>query len=73
MLSPDRAKYLLHGNYVVGDQAIEISLHLRKAQSHLIGLTWSTFLVVTDYLELEALSSQSIFDELRREDLVLWV
>ena len=57
MLSPDRAKYLLHEIYVIGDQAIEISLHLRKAQSHLIGLTWSTFLVVTAYVELEALSS----------------
>ena len=45
-----------------------ISLHLSKAQIHLIGLTRSTFLVATAYAELEALPSQPIFDELRRED-----
>ena len=68
MLSHDRAKYMLHGKYVVGDQAMEISLHLKKAQSRLIGLTRSTFLVATAYAELEALPSQPIFDELRREN-----
>ena len=68
MLSPDRAKYLLHGKYVVGDQAMEISLHHKKARSHLNVLTSSTFLVATAYAELEALPSQPIFDELRRED-----
>ena len=68
MFSPDRAKYLLHGKYVVGDQAVEISLYLSKAQSHMIGLTRSTFLVATAYAELEALPSQPIFDELRREN-----
>ena len=74
MLSPYGAKYLLHGNYLLGDQASEISLHLSEAQSHLIGLTRSTFLVATAHAELEALPSQLIFDELRREDVdVLWV
>ena len=68
MLNPDRAKYLLHGKYVVGDQVMEISLHLSKAQIHLIGLTRSTFLVATAYAELEALPSQPIFDELRRKN-----
>ena len=67
MLSPDRAKYLLHGKYV-GNQAMEISLHLSKAQIHLIGLTRSTFIVVTANVELKALPSRPIIDELRRED-----
>ena len=74
MLSADRAKYLLHGKYVVGDQAMGICLHLSKAQSHLIGLTRSTFLVATANAELEALPSRPIFDELRSEDVdVCWV
>ena len=68
MLNPDRAKYLLHGKYVVGDQVMEISLHLSKAQIHLIGLTRSTFIVVTANAELKALPSRPIIDELRRED-----
>ena len=68
MLNPDRAKYLLHGKYVVGDQVMEISLHLSKAQIHLIGLTRSTFIVVTANAELEALLSRPIIDELRREN-----
>ena len=69
MLSIDEAKYLLHKNYVVGDQGMEISLHLSRAQSHLIGLTRSTFFVSTVCAELEALPSQPIFNELRREDV----
>ena len=74
MLSPDRAKYWLHGKYVVGDQAMEISLHLSKAQIHLIGLTRSTFHVATANAELEALPSRPIFDELCSEDVdVSWV
>ena len=74
MLSPDRAKYLLHGKYVVGDQAMEISLHLSKAKIHLIGLTRLTFLVATVNAELEASPSRLIFDELRSEDVdVCWV
>ena len=74
MFSPDRAKYLLHGKYVVGDQAVEISLYLSKAQSHMIGLTRSTFLVATANAELEALPSRPNFDELRSEDVdVCWV
>ena len=68
MLNPDRAKYLLHGKYVVSDQVMEISLHLSKAQIHLIGLTRSTFIVATANAELEALLSRPIIDELRRED-----
>ena len=68
MLSPDRAKYLLHGKYV-GDQAMEISLHLGKAQIHLIGLTRSTLLVATANAELEALPNRPIFDKLRSEDV----
>ena len=74
MLSPDRAKYLLHGNYVVGDQGMEISMHLSKAQSNLIGLARSTLLVATANAELEALPSRPIFDKLRSEDVdVCWV
>ena len=74
MLSPDRAKYLLHGKYVVGDQAMEISLNISKAQIHIIRLTRSTFLVATANAELEALPSQLIFDESRSEDVdVCWV
>ena len=74
MLGPDRAKYLLHGKYVVGDQAMEISLHISKAQIHIIRLTRSTFLVATANAELEALPSRPIFDELPSEDVdVSWV
>ena len=74
MLSHDRAKHVLHGKYVVGDQAMEISLHLSKAQIHLIGLTRLTFLVATVNAELEASPSRPIFDELRSEDVdVCWV
>ena len=45
-----------------------ISLHLSKAQIHLIGLTRSTLLVATANVELEALPSRPIIDALRRED-----
>ena len=48
---------------------MEISLHLSKAQIHLIGLTRSTFLVSTANAELEALPSRPIIDELRSEDV----
>ena len=51
-----------------------ISLHLSKAQIHLIGLTRSTFIVVTANVELKALPSRPIFDELCSEDVdVSWV
>ena len=74
MLSHDKAKHMLHGKYVVGDQAMEISLHLSKAQIHLIGLTRSTFHVVTANAELEALPSRPIFDKLFSQDVdVSWV
>ena len=53
---------------------MEISLHLSKAQIHLIGLTRSTFIVATANAELEALLSRPIIDELRSEDVdVCWV
>ena len=74
MLSRDKAKHMLHGKYVVGDQAMEISLHLSKAQIHLIGLTRSTFIVATANAELEALLSRPIIDELCSEDMdISWV
>ena len=41
-----------------------ISLHLSKAQIHLIGLTRSTFIVATANAELKALPSRPIIDEL---------
>ena len=52
VLSPDQAKYWFHGKYVVGDQGMEISLHISKAQSHLIDLTRSTFIVAAAYMGL---------------------
>ena len=66
VLSPDRAKYWLHGNYVLGDEGMEITLHLSKAQSHAIELTRSIFLVATAYAGLQAEPSQPVFDELLR-------
>lgn len=66
VLSPDRARYWLHGKYVVGDQGIEITLHLSKAQSRAIELTRSIFLVATAYAGLQAEPSQPVFDELLR-------
>ena len=73
VFSPDRAKYWLHGNYVVGDEGMEITLHLSKAQSHLIELTRSTFLVANAYAGLQAEPSQPVFDELLREDVDVWL
>ncbi|MAA67193.1 MAG: hypothetical protein CL915_00165 [Deltaproteobacteria bacterium] len=73
VLSPDRANYWLHGNYVVGDQGAEITLHLSKAQSHSIELTRSTFLVAAAYAGLQAEPSQPVFDELLREDVDVWL
>ena len=73
VLSPDRAKYWLHGNYVLGDEGMEITLHLSKAQSHAIELTRSTFIVAAAYMGLQAMSSQPIFDELLREDVDVWL
>ena len=58
MFSPDQAKYLLHGNCVVGDEGMEITLHLSKARSHAIELTRSTFLAATAYAGLQAEPSQ---------------
>ena len=73
VLSPDQAKYWLHGNYVAGDQGMEITLHLSRAQSHTIELTRSTFLVATAYAGLQAEPSQPVFDELLREDVDVWL
>ena len=53
---------------------MEISLHISKAQIHLIGLTRSTFHVATANAELEASPSRPIFDELCSENVdVSWV
>ena len=41
---------------------MEISLHLSKAQIHLIGLTRSTFLVATANADLEALPNRSLMN-----------
>ena len=73
VLSPDQAKYWLHGNYVVGDEGMEITLHISKAQSHSIELTRSTFLVATAYAGLSAQPSQPVFDKLLREDVDVWL
>ena len=58
---------------MVGDQGMEITLHLIRAQSHAIDLTRSTFLVAAANAGLSAQLSQPVFDKVLREDVDVWL